>query len=65
MPPNPPSEVRTSLRLSPEIHDLIVAECAKRPGRVSVNTWILEAINERLRAVGSLPPRGDAVGDGR
>lgn len=42
---------RTSLRLAPAIHDEIIAECAKRPGKVSVNTWILEAIMERLQRV--------------
>jgi predicted HicB family RNase H-like nuclease len=44
------NERRTSLRLPIEIHSQIVRECEKRPGNVSVNTWILEAITERLEA---------------
>ncbi|WAJ31351.1 toxin-antitoxin system HicB family antitoxin [Antarcticirhabdus aurantiaca] len=45
------SDRRTSLRLSPDLHARIAAECARRPGNVSINTWIIESIIERLDAI--------------
>lgn len=39
---------RLNLRLAPETLDLIDASCAARPGSVSRNTWIIEAIQEKL-----------------
>lgn len=45
-PAQPPS--RLNLRLAPEILDFIDASCAARSGSVSRNTWIIEAIQEKL-----------------
>jgi hypothetical protein len=39
---------RTNLRLSAKIFDEIDAACAGRPGNVSRNTWIAEAVEEKL-----------------
>jgi predicted HicB family RNase H-like nuclease len=39
---------RINLRLSPEMFESIDSLRAKRPGNVSRNTWIAEAIEERL-----------------
>lgn len=39
---------RINLRLSPEVLQAIDAECARRAGSVSRNTWIAEAVTERL-----------------
>lgn len=39
---------RFSLRLPSEVLELIDKECAKRIGCVSRNTWIAEAIAEKL-----------------
>ena len=43
-----PSKKHTSLRVDEETMRDIEASCAKRPGNVSANTWIIEAIAERL-----------------
>jgi hypothetical protein len=40
---------RGNLRLPKEVHAAIVARTKKRAGSISVNTWILEAIVERLQ----------------
>ncbi len=39
---------RTNLRLSAETFGEIDVECAARPGNVSRNTWITEAVHEKL-----------------
>jgi hypothetical protein len=39
---------RINLRLSAETFDLIDDACASRPGNVSRNTWIAEAVEEKL-----------------
>lgn len=40
---------RSSLRLPPELLAAIDAARAKRPGKISRNTWITEAVQEKLR----------------
>jgi predicted HicB family RNase H-like nuclease len=44
---------RINLRLSPEVLEAIDAECSRRAGNVSRNTWITEAVTERLARLGS------------
>ncbi len=45
---------RLNLRLSPEVFALLDQACALRPGNLSRNTWIAEAIQEQLaREIGS------------
>lgn len=39
---------RFTLRLAPELLKAIDAECSRRAGNVSRNTWITEAVTERL-----------------
>ena len=39
---------RINLRLAPETFAAIDEACALRPGNVSRNTWIAEAVQERL-----------------
>lgn len=39
---------RINLRLAAELFEAIDAACAARPGSVSRNTWITEAIQEKL-----------------
>lgn len=39
---------RSNLRLPPEIEDEVDRARRRRPGKVSRNTWILEAIQEKL-----------------
>ncbi len=39
---------RVNLRLPPEVFAEIDASCALRAGRVSRNTWVAEAIREKL-----------------
>lgn len=39
---------RINLRISPEMMEAIDAECSRRAGSVSRNTWITEAVMERL-----------------
>jgi hypothetical protein len=41
---------RQSLRLDPELWELIDAARSGRPGNVSRNTWIAEAVMEKLAA---------------
>ena len=43
-----PERARQSLRLDPELWDLIDASRLGRAGSVSRNTWIAEAIMEKL-----------------
>lgn len=42
------STERFTLRLAPEVLEAIDAECSHRAGNVSRNTWITEAVTERL-----------------
>ena len=50
---------RRNLRLSTELCDAVDNACLKRTGKVSFNTWILEAIQEKLvREKISLPKKG-------
>jgi predicted HicB family RNase H-like nuclease len=39
---------RINLRLAPETFRAIDKACAARPGRVSRNTWLTEAVEEKL-----------------
>lgn len=59
---DPKEKDRINLRLSPEIFAAIDEARADRPGSVSRNTWITEAIQEKLsREVRRRkPPRGKA-----
>lgn len=48
-PPNPAaSRDRVSLRVPAGLRRAIERACANRPGKVSINTWITEAISEKL-----------------
>lgn len=38
----------SSLRLPPKVEDEVDQARRKRPGKISRNTWILEAIQEKL-----------------
>lgn len=44
---------RFTLRLAPEVLEAIDAECSYRAGNVSRNTWITEAVTERLARLNS------------
>lgn len=44
---------RINLRLPPEVLKAIDAECSRRAGNVSRNTWITEAVTERLARLAS------------
>jgi hypothetical protein len=44
----PNKRKRSNLRLPPEVEDQVDRVRRKRPGKVSRNTWILEAIQEKL-----------------
>jgi hypothetical protein len=51
---------RMNLRLSAETFSEIGDACAVRPGNVSLNTWITEAVEEKLareRSSDGLPAR--------
>lgn len=48
-------EGRFSMRLSSELLELIDNECLKRVGCVSRNTWIAEAIAEKLERLTATP----------
>lgn len=54
---------RINLRLSAEALAAIDAECACRVGNVSRNTWIVEAIQERLERL-KLSESSSIKGDG-
>jgi predicted HicB family RNase H-like nuclease len=43
-----------------EMYDAVASLCDKRAGTVSVNTWIVEAIAERLDREGYLQTGGKA-----
>lgn len=54
---------RINLRLSSTTFEAIDASCLTRPGRVSRNTWIAEAIEEKLAREagrGAVEPLGNA-----
>ncbi|WP_241176847.1 hypothetical protein, partial [Serratia marcescens] len=56
---------RINLRLSPEVLEAIDAECSRRAGSVSRNTWITEAVTERLaRLASSSRPQGTGGANG-
>ena len=44
----PEARPRTNLRLTPELWQSIDGARLKRPGNVSRNTWITEAVQEKL-----------------
>lgn len=44
---------RINLRLPPEVLEAIDTECSRRAGNVSRNTWITEAVTERLALLAS------------
>lgn len=44
---------RINLRLPAELLEAIDVECARRVGNVSRNTWIAEAVTERLAQLNS------------
>ncbi|MGF7162464.1 hypothetical protein FHS85_004118 [Rhodoligotrophos appendicifer] len=47
--PHPEDEVRFTLRASHYLFTLIDQARSRRPGKISRNTWILEAITEKLK----------------
>jgi hypothetical protein len=56
---------RINLRISPEILKSIDAECSRRAGNVSRNTWITEAVMERLACLSSSAhPKDTGCGNG-
>ena len=54
---------RINLRLSSEVLEAIDAECSRRAGNVSRNTWIIEAVTERLTRLASTSRPQDAGGN--
>jgi predicted HicB family RNase H-like nuclease len=54
---------RINLRLSPEVLEAIDVECSRRAGNVSRNTWITEAVTERLARLASSSRQQGAGGD--
>ena len=42
------NRTRRNLRLPPELCEAVDAACEKRAGKVSFNTWIIEAVEEKL-----------------
>ncbi|MDR2129481.1 MAG: hypothetical protein LBP52_10525 [Burkholderiaceae bacterium] len=56
---------RINLRLFPKVLEAIDAECSRRAGSVSRNTWITEAVTERLaRLASSSCPQGAGGANG-
>ena len=56
---------RINLRLPPEVLEAIDSECSRRAGSVSRNTWITEAVTERLaRLASSSRPQGAGGANG-
>ncbi|WP_261505410.1 hypothetical protein [Burkholderia multivorans] len=51
---------RINLRLAPEVLKAIDAECLRRAGNVSRNTWITEAVTEKLARHGAVVRSTDA-----
>ena len=54
---------RINLRLAPETFEAIDVARGARPGSVSRNTWITEAVEEKLARERSLADRGLAAHD--
>lgn len=54
---------RFSLRLPPDVLEAIDAECAQRVGCISRNTWIAEAIFEKLAKDARSPLKNRANDD--
>lgn len=50
---------RINLRLAGDTFSQIDAACAARPGNVSRNTWIAEAVEEKLTRERALPAAKD------
>jgi len=48
---------RMNLRLPPQMIEAVDAALAQRVGRVSRNTWITEAVQEKLIRDGLIDPR--------
>jgi hypothetical protein len=56
---------RTTLRLPREVVEAVDAERSRRAGSVSRNTWITEAVAEKLtRHSSTLRAQSDGVGNG-
>lgn len=53
---DPRCMARMTLRLSPEMLSVIDDDRASRPGSISRNTWIIEAIAEKLARRGKATP---------
>jgi predicted HicB family RNase H-like nuclease len=63
--PRSSARERINLRLSPEVLEAIDAECSRRAGSVSRNTWITEAVTERLARLASASrPQGAGGANG-
>ena len=60
-PATPRSLDRINLRLAGDTFAEIDAACTARPGNISRNTWIAEAIKEKLArdGTGALPQAGE------
>lgn len=56
---------RQSLRLNPRIWDAIDVVRARRPGNISRNTWITEAILEKVAKEEAKPGISDEGDTGR
>lgn len=54
---------RINLRLAPETFEAIDVARGARPGSVSRNTWITEAVEEKLARERSAADRGQATND--
>lgn len=52
---------RINLRLPGDMFAQIDIACATRPGNVSRNTWIAEAVGEKLARERTTPPAQDSV----
>ena len=56
---------RTTLRIPRDVVEAIDAECSRRAGSVSRNTWIIEAVMEKLTRHSSVTrPQSDGIGNG-
>jgi hypothetical protein len=56
---------RTTLRIPRDVVQAIDAECSRRAGSVSRNTWIIEAVMEKLTRHSSVTrPQSDGIGNG-
>jgi predicted HicB family RNase H-like nuclease len=56
---------RATLRIPRDVVEAIDAECSRRVGSVSRNTWIIEAVMEKLTRHSSVTrPQSDGIGNG-